>query len=48
MEQAFTAMWNLYEERGGTLREAAYTAALQRIGEAIEIQGTHDWFSESS
>ncbi len=45
LSDSFAAMWRLYEERGGTLREAAYISALKRIAEAIEIQGTRDWFS---
>ncbi|MEM7409059.1 MAG: Glu/Leu/Phe/Val dehydrogenase [Myxococcota bacterium] len=45
LSRAFDTMWSIREESGGSLRAAAYTAALRRIGEAIESQGTQAWFS---
>jgi glutamate dehydrogenase (NADP+) len=48
LSQAFEQMWSIHLEDGVTLREAAYALALRRIGEAIEAEGTRDYFSEGS
>jgi hypothetical protein len=37
--QAFDDMWSIHESEGATLRAAAYTVAMRRIGEAIALQG---------
>jgi glutamate dehydrogenase (NADP+) len=37
-------MWALHESEKTSLRSAAYTLALRRIAEAIEAQGTRDFF----
>ncbi len=46
LSTAFADMWKIYEEKNVPLRAAAYTSALERIGEAIELQGTQAWFSD--
>lgn len=48
MHAQFEAVWNLREKHQTTLRTAAYTLALQRIGEAVEALGTRYYFSEGS
>lgn len=45
MTNAFNDIWDLAEERGLTLRSAAYAGAIRRIGEALEAHGTRDYFS---
>ncbi|RVN99191.1 glutamate dehydrogenase, partial [Sinorhizobium meliloti] len=40
MEQEGDAVWTLAQEKGITLRSAAYVHALSRLAEAIEAQGT--------
>ncbi len=44
---AFDAIWQIHADEGGSVREAAYTVALRRIAEAIESQGTREYFSEA-
>jgi len=46
LARAFADMWDLRAREGGTFRAAAYRGALQRIGEAIESEGTREWFSD--
>lgn len=48
MKVQFNKVWELSEEHQTTLRTAAYTLALQRIGEAVEALGTRHYFSEGS
>jgi glutamate dehydrogenase (NADP+) len=45
LSTAFAEMWRIHEERDVPLRAAAYMAALERIGAAIEGQGTQTWFT---
>jgi glutamate dehydrogenase (NADP+) len=45
LTRAFADMWEIHEKDGGSLRSAAYTAALRRIGDAIEGHGTRAWFT---
>lgn len=45
LSKAFEAIWSIHESEPMSLRDAAYTLALRRIGEAIEAGGTHDYFS---
>jgi glutamate dehydrogenase (NADP+) len=45
MSRAFDAVWRIHEEEHLPLRDAAYVAALRRIGEAIESQGTRAFFT---
>jgi glutamate dehydrogenase (NADP+) len=44
MSREFNAVYNLMEEKKVDMRTAAYVHALQRIGEAIESQGTRSYF----
>ena len=44
---AFADMWKVHQEEDVPVRDAAYIVALRRIGEAIESQGTREYFSES-
>ena len=46
LTRAFADMWDSYQKRGGSLRAAAYTSALRRIGAAIATHGTQAWFAE--
>ena len=45
MVSAFDAVFERHERRGVSMRSAAYVRALERIGEAIESQGTHEFFA---
>ena len=45
MTTAFSRIWDLAEVRKFSLRSAAYAVAIRRIGEAVEAQGTRDYFS---
>ena len=45
LERAFSEIWDIYQSEQGSLRDAAYTVGLRRIGEAIEAQGTHEYFA---
>ena len=47
LAEAFDAIWRIHPDEGGSVREAAYTVALRRIAEAIESQGTREYFSEA-
>jgi glutamate dehydrogenase (NADP+) len=47
MSKAFTTIWDIHVKESVSVREAAYTVALRRIGEAIEAQGTRSFFSET-
>ena len=42
--QAFDDVWSVHESEGATLRAAAYTVAMRRIGEAIASHGTREYF----
>ncbi len=46
LSRAFASIWQIHEDEKGSIRDAAYTVALRRIGEAIETQGTRAYFSE--
>jgi glutamate dehydrogenase (NADP+) len=37
-------MWLIHEPEGATLRAAAYSVAMPRIGEAIASHGTREYF----
>ena len=43
--RAFDNVWTIHDEEGCSVRSAAYTVALRRIGEAIESQGTREFFA---
>jgi glutamate dehydrogenase (NADP+) len=43
--RAFSEVWAIAEEEKRSLRGAAYALALRRIAEAIEAQGTREWFA---
>ena len=45
MRSAFSDVWSLSKEESKSLRDAAYTRAMRRIGEAIEAHGTRDYFN---
>jgi glutamate dehydrogenase (NADP+) len=45
MAREFNAVYGLMESKGIDMRTAAYTHALNRIGAAIESQGTRRYFS---
>jgi glutamate dehydrogenase (NADP+) len=45
MVGAFAEIWRISEEEKVSLRSAAYSFALRRIGEAIESQGSREFFS---
>jgi glutamate dehydrogenase (NADP+) len=44
MTDAFDAVHALMDENGVDMRTAAYALALNRIGEAVEAQGTRQFF----
>jgi glutamate dehydrogenase (NADP+) len=45
MSRAFEEIWDLSTAEKLSMRRAAYTLALQRIAEAIEAQGTREYFT---
>jgi glutamate dehydrogenase (NADP+) len=45
MSRAFDEIWEIHHAEKSSLRHAAYTLALRRIGGAIESQGTRKFFS---
>lgn len=44
MSRAFDAIWEVHEAEGVSLRAAAYILAMRRIAEAVESQGTREYF----
>ncbi len=48
MVRAFDQAWTLREQEKRSMRSAAYTAALRRIGAAVEAHGTRDFFQNRS
>jgi glutamate dehydrogenase (NADP+) len=44
LSRAFSAIWDIYQSEQGSVRDAAYTVGLRRIGEAIQAQGTSEYF----
>jgi len=47
LSRAFEGLWHIHQTENVPLRDAAYAMALRRIGEAIEAEGTRDYFSGS-
>ncbi len=47
MIRAFDDIWQLSQQENYSMRDAAYSVAMRRIGEAIEAHGTRDYFSTS-
>jgi glutamate dehydrogenase (NADP+) len=45
MGRAFSEIWQTAEAEQRSLRGAAYAIALRRIAEAVEAQGTREWFA---
>jgi glutamate dehydrogenase (NADP+) len=45
MGRAFAEVWRIAEAEKLSLRGAAYALGLRRIAEAIESQGTREWFA---
>ncbi len=48
MQRAFGEVWEIAQERDLPLRTAAYVSGLDRIGAAIESQGTRAFFGDGS
>lgn len=46
MVNAFNEVYELMQENNIDMRTAAYAVALNRLGKAISVQGTHRYFSE--
>ena len=45
MEREGDAVWDLSQDKGITLRSAAYVHALSRLAGAIEAHGTQQFFT---
>jgi glutamate dehydrogenase (NADP+) len=45
LSRAFEGLWHVHQTEKVSLRDAAYALALRRIAEAIEAEGTRDYFS---
>ena len=45
IKNAFNEVWILAQDEHRSLRDAAYTIAMRRIGEGIESHGTRDYFN---
>ncbi|MFS8540656.1 MAG: glutamate dehydrogenase, partial [Tissierellales bacterium] len=39
MVQAFNDVWNLKEEKGVTLRQAAYMISVKKVAEVMKLRG---------
>jgi len=48
MQREFNHVYNLMLEHNSNMRIAAYTHALNRLGDTIAAQGTQSYFSASS
>ena len=48
VSRVFDSIWQIHVHEKVSIRDAAYTVALRRIGEAIESQGTQSFFGERS
>ncbi|MEN8184724.1 MAG: Glu/Leu/Phe/Val dehydrogenase, partial [Myxococcota bacterium] len=48
LTRAFEATWRIVEEEDVSPRGGAYALAMRRIAEAIEAQGTHEFFGPDS
>lgn len=46
MEKAFNETWNIAQNEHCSMRDAAYTLAMRRLGAAIEAHGTREYFSQ--
>jgi glutamate dehydrogenase (NADP+) len=46
MSREFRAIYDLMEAKETDMRTAAYAHALSRLGEALESQGTHTYFTD--
>lgn len=47
MRREFANVYSLKEQHQCDMRTAAYVLALDRLGEAIQAQGTHDFFTQA-
>ena len=45
MTRAFTDVYARHRDREISMREAAYAAALDRLGAAVRAQGTFEYFA---
>ncbi len=45
MVAAFDATWDIAEQEQRTMRDAAYTLAMRRLGDGIEAHGTREYFN---
>ncbi|MCO7226706.1 Glu/Leu/Phe/Val dehydrogenase [Pleionea sp. CnH1-48] len=45
MQKSFADVWELTESENRSMRDAAYTVAMRRIGQGIEAHGTRDYFN---
>jgi len=46
MNKAFNETWEIAHNEGCSMRDAAYTLAMRRLGSAIEAHGTQKYFSQ--
>ena len=46
MNKAFNETWDIAQEENCSMRVAAYTLAMRRLGGAIEAHGTREYFSQ--
>jgi len=47
MSKSFNEVWDLAQNEKRSMRNAAYTLAFRRIGEAVNAHGTRDYFNSS-
>lgn len=47
MSKSFNEVWELAKSENRSMRNAAYTLAFRRIGEAVNAHGTRDYFNSS-
>jgi glutamate dehydrogenase (NADP+) len=45
MVKATESLWHISQQQGISLRTAGYVLALERIGEAIAVKGTRDYYA---
>ena len=48
LESAFENAWDIYTDKGISLRDSVYNVALLALTEAIEAHGTSDYFNAQS
>ena len=46
MNKAFNETWDIAQNEGISMRDAAYILSMRRLGEGIEAHGTQKYFNQ--